>query len=95
MGTTIRDVAKLAGVSASTVSRVLNHKSVISPETSEKIRKAMRDLNYVPNDLARGLAKATSHVIGLAVDTRKIMQLAFSIEQSLRWRRSHRRKDIT
>ena len=70
MGTTIRDVAKLAGVSASTVSRVLNHKSVISPETSEKIRKAMRDLNYVPNDLARGLAKATSHVIGLAVDTR-------------------------
>ncbi|MFN2926363.1 LacI family DNA-binding transcriptional regulator [Lachnospiraceae bacterium YH-ros2228] len=71
MGATIKDVAKLAGVSPSTVSRVLNNKRVISPETSERIHQAMKELNYVPNDLARSFAKASSHVIGLAVDTTK------------------------
>ncbi len=69
MRVTIKDVAKRAGVSTSTVSRVLNKNSVISPETTEQIHKAMRDLNYIPNDLARSFAKASSHVIGLVVDT--------------------------
>ena len=43
MRVTIKDVAKRAGVSTSTVSRVLNKNSVISPETTEQIHKAMRD----------------------------------------------------
>ncbi len=48
MAATIKDVARLAGVSPSTVSRVLNQKGVISDETKQKIASAMEQLKYVP-----------------------------------------------
>ena len=51
----IEDVAKLAGVSPTTVSRVLNNRGYISSETREKVQQAMNDLNYFPNDVARSL----------------------------------------
>ena len=60
MSVTIRDVAKAAGVSPSTVSRVLNNKGIISEETCEKIYQAMRELKYVPNDMARSLSRSPS-----------------------------------
>ena len=85
MRVTIKDVAKRAGVSTSTVSRVLNKNSVISPETTEQIHKAMRDLNYIPNDLARSFAKASSHVIGLVVEVRKIIPIVFFATRYLLW----------
>ena len=47
MSATIRDVAKLAGVSASTVSRVINKSAPISGETTERIYRAMEELKYV------------------------------------------------
>ena len=49
MASTIKDVAKLAGVSPSTVTRVLQDQSSISEATKKKVRKAMTTLNYHPN----------------------------------------------
>ena len=59
MSVTIRDVAKRAGVSPSTVSRVLNKSAPISEETAERIYRAMEELKYVPNDIARSFAQGT------------------------------------
>ncbi len=69
MGATIKDVARLAGVSHSTVSRVLNNKAVISDETKKRIYSAMEELKYVPNDLARSFANGNPSTIALAIDT--------------------------
>jgi len=69
MGATIKDVARLAGVSHSTVSRVLNNKAVISDETKKRIYRAMEELKYVPNDLARSFANGNPSTIALAIDT--------------------------
>ena len=68
MGATIRDVARLAGVSHSTVSRVLNNKGVISEETKQRIYAAMEELKYVPNDFARSFASGSPHTIALVID---------------------------
>ena len=64
---TISDVAREAGVSAMTVSRVMNHKNKVHSETREKILKAANDLGYQPNQLARSLATKRSTTIGLVV----------------------------
>ena len=68
MAATIKDVARLAGVSPSTVSRVLNQKGVISDETKQKIASAMEQLKYVPNDIARSFANGSTHAISLVID---------------------------
>lgn len=52
---TIHDVAKRAGVSAMTVSRVINRANYISPQTRERVEAAIAELGYVPNTLARSL----------------------------------------
>ena len=57
---TIYDIATAAGVSASTVSRVINHKSGIRKETREKIEKLIEEYNYSPNVAARGLVMQSS-----------------------------------
>jgi LacI family transcriptional regulator len=64
MGTTIKDVAKKAGVSLSTVSLVLNKKANVSEETRNKILQAIEELNYHPRRIARGLASKRSGNIG-------------------------------
>jgi DNA-binding LacI/PurR family transcriptional regulator len=64
---TIKDVAKRAGVAPSTVSRVLAGSSRISPETHERVREAMRELNYHPNAIARSLARRSTATIGLMI----------------------------
>lgn len=68
MGVTIEDVAKAAGVSKATVSRVLNNSPLISPETTEKVKKAMRKLEYFPNHIARSFANQNTYTIALIVD---------------------------
>jgi len=55
MSPTIYDIARVAGVSKSTVSRVLNKQTNISPEARDKVLKAIDELNYQPNKLARAL----------------------------------------
>lgn len=67
MVSTIKDVAKLAGVSVSTVSRVLNRSGYISVSTCEKVYDAVRRLDYKPNSIAQSLKKNSSHTIGLVV----------------------------
>lgn len=54
MRSNIKDVAKLADVSISTVSRVLNSPNLVAEETRDKVFKAIAELNYTPNALARG-----------------------------------------
>jgi LacI family transcriptional regulator len=66
-GVTIIDVAQEAGVSYSTVSRVVNNKSYVKPETRAKVLGAMTRLGYQANLQARSLAGGRSNVIGLLV----------------------------
>lgn len=67
-GATIKDVAQSAGVSAMTVSRVLNGEANVRPETRERVQAAIRDLRYRPNLSARNLARANTWFIGLLYD---------------------------
>lgn len=64
---TIKDVAKLAGVSTSTVSRALSGNIPVSKETKDKVMKAVEELNYKPNLIAKGLKEGKSNVIGLII----------------------------
>lgn len=61
------DVAKYAGVSIATVSRVLSNQMVVHPNTRAKVMEAIDKLDYVPNSLARGLVTSRSNVIGLII----------------------------
>ncbi|WP_335339411.1 LacI family DNA-binding transcriptional regulator [Clostridium beijerinckii] len=60
----IYEVAEKADVSISTVSRVLNNSAGVKPNKVDAVRKAMKELNYVPSELARGLAKNATKMIG-------------------------------
>jgi DNA-binding LacI/PurR family transcriptional regulator len=62
---TIRDVAERAGVSHQTVSRVINRHDLVSAETRRRVEEAIRELNYVPSPIARGLNSNRTHSIGL------------------------------
>ncbi|MDF2568402.1 MAG: transcriptional regulator, LacI family [Sporomusa sp.] len=61
----IRDVAKFAGVSPSTVSRVINGKIPVNPDTKEKVIAAIKELNYQPNAMAQVLKGGRINTIGL------------------------------
>jgi LacI family transcriptional regulator len=67
MAVTIKDVARLAGVSHQTVSRVINNSPNIAPETYEKVMDAIQKLNYFPNSLARNLQREIVNAIGLTI----------------------------
>ncbi len=61
---TIRDVANLAGVSHQTVSRVINNSKRVSLETRRRVEKAIKELDYRPNAIARSMAKGYTHTLG-------------------------------
>lgn len=65
--TNINAVAKRAGVSASTVSRVISNKSYVKEKTRQRVLKAVEELNYIPNVLAKGLKMGTTNTIALMV----------------------------
>lgn len=65
MKTKLTDVAKLAGVSPTTVSRVINHYPAVSEETVRLVKKAMKELNYQPNAFARGLHGKSTNLVGI------------------------------
>ena len=71
---TLRDVAKLANVDISTVSRALNNTSYVHPDTRERIMAAVKELSYKPNVLAKGLRQGKTHTIAIVVP-----KLSFSI----------------
>ncbi|MGM0652886.1 MAG: LacI family DNA-binding transcriptional regulator [Bacillota bacterium] len=63
--TTIKDIARRANVSDATVSRVINNSPNVKLQTREKVQRAIKDLNYYPNSLARGMRSKKTNSIGL------------------------------
>ncbi len=66
---TVKDVARAAGVSVTTVSRVLNNPDLVVSEKQELVQRALQTLDYIPNQLARSLISRRSKAIGLVVPT--------------------------
>lgn len=64
---TIKDVAKFADVSITTVSHVINDTRYVSPELTERVNEAIRELNYRPDPIAQGLSKGKSQTVALVV----------------------------
>lgn len=82
MAVTIKDVATLAGVSPSTVSRTCKNNPSISEETKERVRKAMAELGYEPNFQASNLASQNSRTIGiiLPASAKEVYENSFYLE---------------
>lgn len=72
MGLTIHDIARLLGVSPSTVSRALSGKGRVSQATRERIRKVAEELGYQPNALARALATRATFAVGVVIHERHL-----------------------
>ena len=66
---TIKDVAALAGVTPTTVSRVLNNRGYVSEQTRKKVYEAMEKINYQPNEIARSLLRKHTNMIGVIIPT--------------------------
>lgn len=84
---TIKSIARRAGVSLTTVSRALNDKEDIHPETKARIQAIADEMGYSPSTIARSLVTQRSHTIGLAVRTIADMwvaQIVPAIEEELR-----------
>jgi DNA-binding LacI/PurR family transcriptional regulator len=85
MPITIKDIARLSGVSHSTVSRALGGNSLISEETSFRIRKVARELGYQPSTIARSLKMKQTKVIGVilkSIDDPFFSQILLGIEDA-------------
>lgn len=83
---TIYDIAKEAGVSASTVSRVINNRPGVSIEVRRKVQRILKKYDYFPSETARGLVNQTSKIIGILVDdlrTSHHTEGAYIIEREL------------
>ncbi|WP_194948084.1 LacI family DNA-binding transcriptional regulator [Actinomyces trachealis] len=83
---TLADVAKIAGVSLTTVSRVLNNRGYLSQRTRDAVADAIKELNYRPNQLARALHGMSTQTIGLIVPSTALPffgELAVGVENAL------------
>ena len=83
----IYEIAKRAGVSIATVSRVINNSPNVRKETREKVEAAIEEANYTVNDIARSLAAKTTHTIGvMTIDVRDsyYANAIYTIEQEFR-----------
>ncbi|OFW62216.1 MAG: hypothetical protein A2Z35_05665 [Actinobacteria bacterium RBG_19FT_COMBO_36_27] len=83
------DVAKLAGVSQATVSHVINESAPISEEVTERVQKVIKELNYVPNALAKWLKQNKTNTIGLLIpdiDSGYYAEIVKEVESTLRER---------
>ncbi len=83
---TIKDVAQRAGVSVTSVSRVLNNRGYISDNLRSKVMNTIEELNYTPNEIARSFYKNETKSIALIIPTIKnpfFSELAFHIEREL------------
>ncbi|WP_205666387.1 LacI family DNA-binding transcriptional regulator [Anaerosphaera multitolerans] len=65
----IRDISKATGLSIGTISRYINNSGYVSKESAEKIKKAIKELDYVPNENARAIFKNRSNLIGIVVSS--------------------------
>lgn len=92
MAVTIRDVGRTAGVSRQTVSRVINHKDEITPETRQRVLDVMRQLGYHANAHARGLTGKRAQSVGLAlpdITNPFFTEIATGVEAAAYARRYH------
>ena len=97
MGATIKDVAKAAGTSVSTVSKVLNGHYSISEETAQRVRKVMKELNYYPSASAQSIAKGTTKIVTVltslspntAFQNPHIFEIVAGMEETLRAKGYH------
>lgn len=83
---TIYDIAKIAGVSGSTVSRVLNHKPGVNSETRQRVAKLLEEYHFAPDASAQGLVSQSSKIIGIMMsDIRTVhhAESAYYVEQAL------------
>ena len=83
---TIKEVSKRAGVSVSTVSRVVNGTKYVSPEIEKRVREAIDELDYQPSAVARGLRVQKSQSIGVLIPALNDIffnQFAFAVEKAL------------
>ena len=87
---TIYDISRLAGVSVTTVSRVLNGSANVNQETREKIEDVIRRHGYVPKQAARNFVQRDLYAVGLMMDDIRhayMAELAYAIDQELsKWR---------
>ncbi|HEY6566659.1 MAG TPA: LacI family DNA-binding transcriptional regulator [Actinomycetota bacterium] len=74
----IKDVAREAGVSTTTVSHALNDKGRLPEQTRERVRRVARELGYRPSAIARGLVSGRTGVLGLAVSVPDVVQDTFA-----------------
>ncbi|MGB4695161.1 MAG: LacI family DNA-binding transcriptional regulator [Bacilli bacterium] len=84
MKVTIRDIAKRANVSVATVSRAINNKGYVHPETKKIVDEVVKEMGYTPNQLARLLLKMQSGIIGIIIphiDSPFISEMIGGIEQ--------------
>lgn len=81
---TIYDIAKEAGVSASTVSRVMNNKPGIKSETRERVLAVVNKYNFAPDETARGLVRQATKTIGLLVADVRITNYMMGIHTIIR-----------
>lgn len=92
MGVTIRDVARAAGTSVSTVSKVINGYYSISEETAARVKQVMEELNYSPSASAQNFAKGTTKCVALLADLSPgaafrnphLFEIAAGLEETLR-----------
>jgi LacI family transcriptional regulator len=85
---TMADVAKRAGVGTMTVSRLLSGSVTVSEETAKRIHRAIEQLNYQPNEVARALRGLKTRTIGVIVPYLYDPFFAYARMPSRRWRRS-------
>jgi LacI family transcriptional regulator len=82
MKPTINDIARLAGVSKKTVSRVINDSPLLTGKTREKVQAVIAELGYVPNPQARALALGRNFLIGLVHDNPNA-QMILNMQQGI------------
>jgi LacI family transcriptional regulator len=82
MKPTINDIARIAGVSKKTVSRVINDSPLLTGETRDKVKAVIDDLGYVPNPQARALALGRNFLIGLVHDNPNA-QMILNMQQGI------------
>ncbi|MEY8356377.1 LacI family DNA-binding transcriptional regulator [Lachnospiraceae bacterium 54-53] len=83
---TIYDIAKAAGVSPSTVSRVINNKKGINEETRRRVQKLLEENNYICNETARGLSMQSTKIIGILLEDIRVShhtESVYVIEQEM------------
>ena len=72
---TIKEIAKISGVSVATVSNIINEKGKVSEETRIRVQKVIEEMNYTPNSVAKNLKTKNSRCIGVIAEDMTVFAL--------------------